>query len=380
MHLFLVDQYIALDTISPIIYSLAKREKVSLYNSNLFYNFKNEKVVKFLIKNNVLYLELNDFSKSNLIRITKIFFLLPKCIICLKIFNIFHKFFYKYYFIFILNEIEDLLIKKKIKTLTVVDDLHIKNLRLISFVCKKLDIPIILVPSGINTIKLPKLNYRYFYLIDYFLSPNYLREFSKSLLRSIFVKTLGSPRYSDEWLSILEKIYSRKILGDKKKIKIGFFLRAGSPENEKFLLLIKKLKKIKTVKCEIRDKPRDLRPSICSKFYYNNMNSTELIKWADIIMTARPSSIILEAIKRNKIIIVPTYLNPLTKDALIFKCRKILKYDKEDLLLNFINNFSFNESKKNKKKYSKNLVKKFVGSFNSKSILENYSNFYRKFN
>ena len=110
------------------------------------------------------------------------------------------------------------------------------------------------------------------------------------------------------------------------------------------------------------------------------MNSTELIKWADIIMTARPSSIILEAIKRNKIIIVPTYLNPLTKDALIFKCRKILKYDKEDLLLNFINNFSFNESKKNKKKYSKNLVKKFVGSFNSKSILENYSNFYRKFN
>ena len=49
MHLFLVDQYIALDTISPIIYSLAKKEKVSLYNLNLFYNFKNEKVVKFLI-------------------------------------------------------------------------------------------------------------------------------------------------------------------------------------------------------------------------------------------------------------------------------------------------------------------------------------------
>ena len=35
------------------------------------------------------------------------------------------------------------------------------------------------------------------------------------------------------------------------------------------MLLIKKLKKIKTVKCEIRDKPRDSRPSICGKFYYN---------------------------------------------------------------------------------------------------------------
>ena len=379
MHLFLVDQYIGLDTVSPITYSLAKREKVLLYNSNLFFNFKKEKVVKFLIKNNVLYFELSDFSKSNLIRIIKFFFLLPKCIICLKIFNIFYKLFYKYYFIFILNEIEDLLIKKKIKTLTIVDDLPIDNLRLISSVCKKLKIPTIIIPTGINTIKSQKLKDRYFYLVDYFLSPNYLRGYSKNLLRNTFVKTLGSPRYSDEWLSILEKVNNKKILTGKKKIKIGFFLRIGSPENEKFSILIEKLKKIKTVKCEIRDKPRDLRPSICSKFYYNNMNSSELIKWADIIMSARPSSIIIEAIKKNKIIIVPTYLNSLTKDALIFKFKKILKYKREDLLLNFINNFSFDDLKKNKVKYSKNFLTKFTGSFNSKGILENYSNFYKKF-
>ena len=109
------------------------------------------------------------------------------------------------------------------------------------------------------------------------------------------------------------------------------------------------------------------------------MNSSELIKWADIIMSARPSSIIIEAIKKNKIIIVPTYLNSLTKDALIFKFKKILKYKREDLLLNFINNFSFDDLKKNKVKYSKNFLTKFTGSFNSKGILENYSNFYKKF-
>jgi hypothetical protein len=378
MHLFFVDQYIALDTLSPIAFSLAKKEKVLICNLNPLQNLKSEKLLNFLKNNNILYFELFDLIKSSLVSLIKFFFKFPKCIICLRLFNILYKFFDKNICIINSNDLKNLLIKNKVKSVTVEDGLPNAKLRLISAVCKKLNISLILVPSGINAIKLPKLNVKDLNLVDYYLSPNYLRNFSKSLYNKNIVKILGSPRFSDGWIRILDKIYNKKFFVNKNMVKIGFFLRPGSPENKMVKLLIEKIKNIKKVKCEIRDKPRDLRPNICTEFYYNNMNSSEIIKWSDLIITARASSILVEAVKRNKIIIIPTYLNPLVKYAPIVKYKAILKYNKETELLEFIENFSNNKTNNNLRKYKNNFTKQFVGNFYDTGIFENYINFYKK--
>ena len=378
MHLFFVDQYIALDTLSPIAFSLAKKEKVLICNPNPFQNLKSEKLLKFLQKNNILYLELFDSIKSCSVFLLKYFLKFPKCVICLRFFNIFYKFFDKYFCIINRNQLNNIFTKNKIKSVTVEDGLPNAKLRLISSVCKKLNIPLIQVPSGINAIRLPKLHEKDLNLVDYHLSPNYLREYSSILRKKKIVRILGSPRYSDEWIRILNKIYSKRILRDYNKKNVGFFLRSGSPENQKVISLIEKIKKIKNIKCEIRDKPRDFRPKICSKFHYNNMNSSEIIRWSDLIITARASSILVEAVKKNKIIIVPTYLNPLVKYTPIVKYKGILKYDKETNLFKFVKNFLANKFNNNLRKYKNNFTKKFVGNLYGRNILQNYRDFYKK--
>ena len=379
MHIFFIDQYIGLDVLSPIAFSLKKTEKVLIYNLNPFQNLKPNKLLKFLKKNNIDYFEVLNSLKGVSIFLIKFYLKFPKCIICLKFFNIIYKLFDKYYFVINEKELKNLFINNKIKSVTLEESLPNRKLTIISNVCKNLNIPLILVASGINAIKLPKLYEKDLSLVNYYLSPNSLRKYSKNLHKKKTVKILGSARYSDEWIHVLDKIYHKNISRNKNKINIGFFLRPGSHENKKVISLIEEIKKIKGVKCEIRDKPRDLRPNICSQFYYNNMNSSELIRWSDLIITARASSILLEALKKNKIIIIPTYLNPLVKYTPIVKYKGILKYNKKALLLKFINNFLINKFNKNLTKYTKNkFEKKFVGNFYKEKVLDNYNNFYKK--
>ena len=57
MHIFFIDQYIGLDVLSPIAFSLKKTEKVLIYNLNPFQNLKPNKLLKFLKKNNIDYFE-----------------------------------------------------------------------------------------------------------------------------------------------------------------------------------------------------------------------------------------------------------------------------------------------------------------------------------
>ena len=50
-------------------------------------------------------------------------------------------------------------------------------------------------------------------------------------------------------------------------------------------------------------------PFKCSSYYDDELNSVQLINWADIIIVSRQTSILIEAVKKKKIIFFLNFLN-----------------------------------------------------------------------
>ena len=118
---------------------------------------------------------------------------------------------------------------------------------------------------------------------------------------------VGSARYDDEWLNKINEIFKLKNKGaDKNKLKIAFFIKKGShwKENNEIENLIKNLKKNKNFQISIRNKPSDILPNKISTFMNDKMNSSEIINWSDVVITGRPSSILVECVKKNKEVLI----------------------------------------------------------------------------
>jgi hypothetical protein len=109
------------------------------------------------------------------------------------------------------------------------------------------------------------------------------------------------------------------------------------------------------------------------------MQSSELIIWSDIVISYA-TSIILEAICRNKPLIYLNYLHTTKKKdtSTWFDNFKFIKKGKNlDYTIQLIKNFE-----KNKKIYrindieKKSILKKFITEPSGKGILEKYNSFY----
>ena len=102
------------------------------------------------------------------------------------------------------------------------------------------------------------------------------------------------------------------------------------------------------------------------------MNTSQLINWSDVIITARSSSMIIEAIICKKKVILLEYLNKKIKKSKIYNYSFILKAKKFDDLDNLINKKKINSNKQNI------LINKFLINFNYfKKIKSDYINFYK---
>ena len=374
MHLFIIDIFISIDVLSPLAEKLCKEEKkIFFFNSNFIqnHNSSNNKLIKFLETNKNFKL-INNFNLLNIRFILFRFF--SKIIIFF--FKIFKK---KGYKIWKFLWLQDLplsnlflfyLIKKyKIKSITVVEDLPDKKFFFFKNVAAKAKIPLIMIPSGLSpvpgSIDLSKK------IPDHFLSSNLLN--NDKINKNSFFRLLGSPRYAPTWIENLKQIYN---LDKKKNFTVGIFTKATESTLLEFYKIKNKLLD-KRINVLLNSKPREILP-LKNTIQFKELSSTEIIEYSDVIISY-PSSILLEAIQKQKPIIFPFYSEFMKeKKGGFFDDNDLFFFPKNiDELIELI--ITFKEKKKSFKynEIKKNIfLKSTINLEDKNNILNNFNKFY----
>ena len=379
MHIFFLDLFTDIDAISPIIYKLNKKynNKVIVCSTNYIQNNKNNDLIKQLEKEGVKYFNF-PVEKTSLILFKlfqKILSLLPVKI--LNKFRFLFKFFYYNFTFFNKEEIIKFLKKNNAKTVSIDSSNPNFKLKIISEACSDIKINLVFIPCGAEIINVKYFNtFNDHKLCSYYLSQNKLEKFkvTKKLMKNN-IRFLGSPRYSNEWLSYLRKMYKKKFNKKNNQINLGFFVTPVGQNFSRHNPAIRELKRDKKLNIKVRNKPRDYMIEKCCAYLKDELNTTEIINWADIIITVQ-SSVIIEAIKKNKIVFFLEYLIPRSYGVWPrkFKCVQIIK-SKNDLLK------KIEDIKKNKYKFKiknkKSYLRIVVGNDSKyNSVLDRYAKFY----
>ncbi len=312
MHLFIVDLFISLDTVAPIIDGLNKKgQKTKICFVNPMQDFSHHRLIQYLNKSkfnqNHGQLCLGFVNKINYI-VLKIIMSLPSFFLN-KLDRIWKKIYISKIF-FNENNFIKFLKKNDFKSVTIEESLPKNKRKLIINACNKINIPVLCIASGLFTIKMKQDREIYlFKKINFYLSPNLFAPYKKKIQTSKKFLLCGSPRYDTKWMIKLKKIYNCKNALKNKKIKIAYFLRSTSENLNDHLKLIEKIKKIKNIEIKFGNKPREIRPLKSSLFSKDELNTTELIVWSDIVISA-PTSILVDSVQRKKITICLEYLTP----------------------------------------------------------------------
>lgn len=372
MHLFLIDLYVSVDMLSPIIHVLNKKQKVLICGINPNQSFKEDKIINSVINKNVKYdnfIPIGNFEKI-LLSIVDLIKLLPNFI--QKKIKFFWEFLYKKKVFSNVSIIEKYLKKNNISSITYEESSAEKYVELFFIASKKMKIPMIKIDSGIAAIKTP-LSKNRLENSNYFISPSYFMIKNK-ILKNKKLRYIGSIRFTKYWLKILDKIFKIEKVKDKKIINVGFFTKYQSKENPGTLKLIEKLKKENFVNIKTREKPRDLYPLKFAYFYREDYNSSQLIRWSDIIVSSRSTSVLAEALIRNKKVVLLKYLYDESKFSNLYKYKYIKKINKEkDLIKNI---FAIRNNKKFLRSKNKCLKDILVDHKNEKKIINDYIKLY----
>ena len=167
-------------------------------------------------------------------------------------------------------------------------------------------------------------------IFDYIVLPNELN--AKRYERFISpekLKVLGSPRYCQEWMKILPNFIPEfKDDKGKGKLKIVFFLRnMGYPifwdevgrtiklimQFENIYLIVKhhpRNRDAKGLTNRLLTKYPELKQNLNNnlKFMYENVNSSSLLNWADLILDIG-TSVTWDALLQNKPVLMIEYLS-----------------------------------------------------------------------
>ena len=383
MHLFIIDLFISLDTVAPLIDGLNKNEqKTKICFVNPLQDFSNHKLIHYLNKSkfNKNYGTL-CFGINN-----KFFFLILKIIMSLplnilKKLNTVWKNIYSNKILFNENQLLNFFNKNNITSVTLENSLPSKKKNIIIKACNKAGIPIICIASGLFTQKKDELiGIDFFEKIDFFLTPNLFAPYNKNILNSKKFILCGSPRYDYQWIKKLEEIYDYKYDLKNKKLKIAYFTRTTSYNYNQHLELIKKLKKIKNVEVRLGNKPREIVPLKVSLFGTDDLNTSELILWSDIVVSSA-TSVLVESVQRDKLTVCLEYLTPERDNyASHFSNhdRVVSIANSSEEVIEIINNFNFNGKSK---VIDKNDISLFLDSFihmknEGYNIIENIIKYY----
>ncbi len=383
MHLFFIDQFISLDMMAPIMYRLSKKKKIYLYNFNKTQSYNDTKIYKFLENQKKIFIieSLTDiFSlKFILLILTKILATLPskKLNKSVKLW----KYVWLNFNFVSKKKLIQFLKKNKIASISIDESLVEKKRCFLIEICKELNLPLIMNHGGLCTLKGINNDFRKYKDASFFLSPNkfpiYKHKFSQKYVKSGKYLQYGSPRFDEAWLNIIKKFNNKK--RNDNKIKVAFFVRPTSVSYTDSLQIQKKLNKINNLDVRLNYKPRDVLPTKYSNFKKNEMQSSELIAWSDLVL-CYASSIMVEAVCLDKSLI---YLNYLKNDKDTVSWFDDLKFVKkaENLSqsIELIKTFTKNSNKyvvntNNKKIF----LKRFISNSKANGMLEKYYTFYNK--
>ncbi len=384
MHLFFIDQFISLDMMAPIMYRLSKKKEIYLYNFNKVQSYNDTKIYKFLEnQKKILIID----SLTDIFSLKFILLILIKLLATLPSKKLnksvkFWKYIWLNYNFVSKKKLIQFLKKNKILSISIDESLEEKKRLFLIEICKELDLPLIMNHGGLYTIKAIKKDFRKFKDVSFFLSPNkfpiYTYKLNQKYLKSGKYLQYGSPRFDEAWINIIKKFNDKK--KNDNKIKIAFFVRPTSVSYTDTLQILKKLNKINNLDVRLNYKPRDVLPTKFSNFKKNEMQSSELIAWSDLVL-CYASSIMVEAVCLNKPLIYLNYLKiDKETDVSWFDDLKFVKKAKNlSQSIELIKNFTKKSNKyivntNNKKIF----LKKFISNSKAKGILEKYYTFYNK--
>lgn len=371
MHLFLLDLFVSLDTLAPIIEVIKKKKKIGICNVNPVNKFESLSLYKHITKK-VDFIEsipLTSMDKSFFF-IIKIVFLFPKVI--LKKFGWIWYYIYKKKNFSSVQILKKYLINNNVKSITFEESIPKKIIIKFYQASRGLNIKLIKIPSGINTIRLKKIDKLYLKYCDYYIAPNFLRKKKKNInKKKIF--HFGTLRYSEFWVRKLKKIYKIK---KEKKRSVGILNKENSFEYMPLIQIKKKIQLKFNYKIYQSLKPRTTFPIQISNIFDKNLLTSEVIGNSDILLCARSSSVLLEGLINNCKIIFLDFLNKDLKQSLIYKYKNFKKISNESYLYPYISSKKFRGNIKIEKKI---IFKKFLlNFFNEKKLEANYINFYEK--
>jgi hypothetical protein len=334
MHLFIVDQYPDLDEFAPIMHEISSNSEIKAAMMNIYpiQDITKYELTNLLInKSKIKIINLSSINIKNLLIIAclKVILLLPKYIL----FRLNRLWFFLYHKMNFLNvaDLKRLIKKKKILSISINAGLALRYKKIFFEACSETNIKLLLYSSSVEMRKnfnVPdyiELYSHHIIISDQASSRN--KEYDKVRNKII---NLNSARYSFQWLNTLEDINIYKIknyripLEAKDKIKIVIFTRSLF-HKEEWKNIESKIRLIPNVDVKLRYKPRgDLSPLNINRQYANQNSSSELINWADIVISHK-SAILIEAMMKKKVIFFPQYL---LQDKRYMKIKKDLKFEK----------------------------------------------------
>ena len=373
MHLFLIDLFVSLDTLAPVIKTISKKNVV-ICNVNPINKFRSLDLYKVIKKysENSYNIPLRNIDKIFFLLI-KILFILPKPV--LKKCGWIWYYVYKHKKYSSKKIIKEFLVSHKIKSITYEESTPNKTIEKFYNAAKELNISVIKIPSGINTIKLPAIDNKYLKFCDFYLAPNKLRKI-KDEKNKKKIYYIGCLRYSNYWVNILKKIYKIRKSNNNKKC-VGILNKENSLEYRPLINIKNNLINNFNVEVVQSLKPRTVFPIQVSNIFDQNLLTSEVIGNCNILLCARSSSVLFEALINKKTILFLNFLNDNLKSSLLYKYQTFKKIDNENSLYNLI---------KSKKKFNishnsmKKILQKFlINFFNEKKLKTNYIDFYEKF-
>jgi len=397
--IFTIRKFPDIDNFSPIIDHLAKKKnKILIFSVNLTQDLSKDYRISYLLKtyNCVSFVNFYDFFNLNFFQ---------KLILDLEYSNLKNthtllNFIYKILkklglFLFLRNFFftkKNLKFKNNLPKNLIIDHLTPKKLFYFNLFfdhLRKKKTKIISIPAGLPLytkhpkpwdkakIEISNLSYQVDKIV---LQHKYwakeINEFKK--LNNNY-EIIGSPRYTNDWRKILNKLVKKKsYTNHKNKIKI-VYMDSNNPSHIDYQKLKQNTLNFLTQNkiFDVKFKPHPRSNKIYVKLSDNikicqNEDSLNLIKWADIVL-GDISAIMLEVILQNKRYISLSYLRKKNNKMLYDKykiCEECKNFNYLEKMIKNKSNFY------NTKSYKKNL-EKFMSDFiyfPNKNILVEYEN------
>ena len=311
MHLFIVHQFPDIDNFLPIISRLKKQTNQKYILMNVYpihdlnlYCFNN-----ILDRYDVECIDL--FKISFRAKLINLLFKLVPVRFLLRFKYIWHYFYHKYFF-FNEKNIHDLIKTKRIKSINIDHSLPDRYKSIFFKLKKKTDIKLITYKLGVemrNDINIRKVTYEN---SDYAVVEDCSTQFKVSDEDKKKIFRISNPRYSLSWLDEIDKEYNYKFnesdyLKKKRNLRVLLITRPFF-SYKSWKEIFNNLKKINSIDVKIKFKPRgDFVPLKYQNDVINGMNTSELINWSDVIIS-HATSVLLEAIIKNKKILFLKYL------------------------------------------------------------------------